>query len=297
MSAPKSSPQRASQRGTAAFTKAINVVAHYVDFSDHSSSWSGSQSDGEGTETPDNNEDLREPLLQSSSPASDSKAELQGDVEQSSDESSHMDAMPADKVATVSEELQNPAQVEVQSDHEHSDGSSLSDDGAQTPTKEDLRTPLLQSQPVDQEDLTHASSGSPKVAASSGLGKLNSGLLDPSLLQQLLDDHAPPPDVPEPPSQHAEPVVISAHENGPPNGNHGRHQPLNITACRSYCLMMIHQVYGNQQASMLPLFLAPSLYSALACNSVVVLSCSVESGKHHHLPSSLKSHAGPSNSI
>lgn len=228
MSAPESSPQRASPFGAAAFTKAINVVAHYVDFSDRSSSWNGSQSDGEGTETPDNNEDLREPLLQNPSPASAGNAALQDGVECISEDSAHTDAMPAHKTASVSEELQNPAQVDVQSHHEQSDGSSLSDDGAQTPTKQDLRTPLLQSQPVDQEALTHASSGSPKVAASSGMEKLNSALLDPSLLQQLLDDYAPPPDVPELPIQHAEPVAVSANENAPPNGNHGKHQPAII---------------------------------------------------------------------
>jgi len=43
------------------------------------------------------------------------------------------------------------------------------------------------------------------------LENLGSGLLDPSLLVQLLDEHAPPPDMPYAPIRHVEPVLAAEH--------------------------------------------------------------------------------------
>lgn len=260
MSASSTSPQRPSAFGAAAFKKAIEVVAHYVDFSDKSSSWSGSQSGDEGTETPANNEELRTPLLQSQTAASgdsqttpklhprtpsdnfEAKADRQPPVSEQSQYPAQVDA-ETDLSPAVSEQPHSPAQMDVQRQQEDADASSSSNDGAHTPTKEDLRAPLLPSQPVEQEshtqpsmsqeercppvmsqeDMSHAhkyETPSPKVAASGGLEKLGSGLLDPSLLQQLLDDHAPPPEIPSSPIRHAEPVVA------PANGHHGMRPPL-----------------------------------------------------------------------
>ena len=218
MSSSSPSAQRPSAFGAAAFQKAIDVVAHYVDFSDKSSSWSGSHSGDEGTETPDNNEELRTPLLQSQ-PATpeDSTTTPELDSHMPNDEiEAEADRLPH----MHSDQSQNPAQVDVQRQEVDADASSSSNDGAHTPTKEDLRAPLLPSQPVEQEPHTQASTPSPKVAATSGFEKLGSGLLDPSLLQQLLDDHAPPPEMPTSPIRHVEPVIA------PPNGHHGMHPPL-----------------------------------------------------------------------
>lgn len=230
MSASTPASQRPSPFGAAAFRKAIDVVAHYVDFSDHSSSWSGSQSGDEGTETPDKHEELRTPLLQSqTAPADDSAATP--DVDQHTrKETAQVEVKQADRLAPVS---QNP-QVDVQRQQKNADASSSSNDGAETPTKEDLRAPLLPSQPMEQETHTQASSlPSPKVPAASGLDNLGSGLLDPSLVQRLLDDDASPPDMPSSPIRHAEPVAV------PPNGNYGMHQLLNAIR---YALVM-----GNTQ--------------------------------------------------
>lgn len=259
MSTSNTTPQRPSAFGAAAFKKAIDVVAHYVDFSDKSSSWSGSQSGDEGTETPANKE-LRTPLLQSQAPASgdspttstlhphtpsddfEAKADQQTPVSEQSQHPAQVDA-ETDLSPAVSEQPQSSAQMDVQRQQEDADASSSSNDGAHTPTKEDLRAPLLPSQPVEQEshtqpamsqeeicspvmsqkDMSHAhkfETPSPKVAASSGLEKLGSGLLDPSLLQQLLDDHVPPSEVPSSPIRHAEPMLA------PANGHHGIHSLL-----------------------------------------------------------------------
>lgn len=221
MSSSSHSAQRPSASRAAAFQKAIDVVAHYVDFSDKSSSWSGSHSGDEGTETPDNNEELRTPLLQSQTATLEESAatpELNPRIENDKMEAE------ADRLPHMhSDQSQNPAQVDVQPQQVDADASSSSNDGAHTPTKEDLRAPLLPSQPVEQEPHTQASMSetpSPKVAATSGFEKLGSGLLDPSLLQQLLDDHAPPPEMPTSPIRHVEPVIA------PPTGHHGMHSPL-----------------------------------------------------------------------
>ena len=231
MSSSSPSSQRPSAFGAAAFKKAIDVVAHYVDFSDKSSSWSGSQSGDEGTETPEKKEDLRTPLLQSQ-PAvpEDSATTPELDSHVPNDE---VDG-EADRLPPASDQLQNPAQVDVQCQQEDADASSSSNDGAHTPTKEDLRAPLLPSQPVEHEPNTQASlseTPSPKVAATSGFGKLGSGLLDPSLLQQLLDDRAPPPEMPTSPIRHAEPVVT------PPNGHHGMHRPPSTITSFTICCL------------------------------------------------------------
>lgn len=226
-------PQRPSAFGAAAFKKAIEVVAHYVDFSDKSSSWSGSQSGDEGTETPANNEELRTPLLPSQTVASadsptspklhpqtpsddfEAKADRQPPVSEQSHTPAQVDA-EADLSPAVSEQSHTPAQMDVQHQTEDADASSSSNEGAHTPTREDLRAPLLPSQPVEQEPYTQASmleTPSPVVLASSGLEKLGSGLLDPSLLQQLLDDDAPPPEIPSSPIRHAEPVLAPTTEH------------------------------------------------------------------------------------
>lgn len=228
MSSSSPSPQRPSASGAAAFKKAIDVVAHYVDFSDKSSSWNGSQSGDEGTETPDNNEELRTPLLQSQPAAPEDSADT---PDLGSHISSNEVEAEADRLPTVSEssnQSQIPAQVDVQRQQEDADASSSSNDGAHTPTKEDLRAPLLPSQPVEHEPHTQASSSetpSPIVAASSGFDKLGTGLLDPSLLQQLLDDRAPPPEMPTSPTRPTEPVIA------PQNGHHGMHPPSFTICC------------------------------------------------------------------
>lgn len=231
MSSSTPSSQRPSAFGAAAFKKAIDVVAHYVDFSDKSSSWSGSQSGDEGTETPEKNEELRTPLLQSQ-PATPEDSAATPEL----DSQMPIDAVDAEanRLPPVSDQLQNPAQVDVQRQPEDADASSSSNDGTHTPTKEDLRAPLLPSQPVEHEPHTQASMSetpSPNVAATGGFGKLGSGLLDPSLLQQLLDDHAPPPEMPTSPTRHAEPVVF------PPTEHHGMRCPPSITSfiITDYC--------------------------------------------------------------
>lgn len=203
--------QQASPFGLATLKKAVNVIAHYVEFSDNSSSWSGSEKDG--AETPRDSENLQTPLLQSeSSKAYDAKTALDNTTD--TDPAEVIVSSPAaisDKASLVSAEVNIPSDPEVQSPHRDADGASSSNDGAQTPTRHDLRTPVLQSQPMDQGTVSPAQSDSPKVAPSGGLENLGSGLLDPSLLVQLLDEHAPPPDMPYAPIRHVEPVLAAEH--------------------------------------------------------------------------------------
>ncbi len=199
--------QQASPFGLATLKKAVNVIAHYVEFSDNSSSWSGSEKDG--AETLLDNEDLQTPLLQSESPQA-YKAKIV--VENTTDPAEVNASSPAatsDKASLVSAEVNILSDPEVQSPHRDADGASSSNDGAQTPTRHDLRTPVMQSQPMDQGTVSPAQSDSPKVAPSGGLENLGSGLLDPSLLVQLLDEHAPPPDMPYAPISHVEPVLAA----------------------------------------------------------------------------------------
>ncbi|KAL0023611.1 hypothetical protein WJX77_006953 [Trebouxia sp. C0004] len=202
--------QQASPFGLATLKKAVNVIAHYVDFSDNSSSWTGSDKDG--AETPHNNEDLQTPLLQSES-AQAHKAEVGLDnAINPAEVAVSGPAATLDKTSLVSAaEVNIPLDPEVQSPHRDADRASSSNDGAQTPTRHDLRTPVLQSQPMDQGTVSPAQSDSPKVAPSGGLELLGSGLLDPSLLEQLLDEHAPPPDMPYAPIRHVEPVLAAEH--------------------------------------------------------------------------------------
>ncbi|KAL3140245.1 hypothetical protein ABBQ38_004517 [Trebouxia sp. C0009 RCD-2024] len=202
------SSQRPSLFGAAAFQKAIDVVAHYVEFSDKSSSWNGSQSGDERTETPDNNEELRTPLLQSHPVPSDDSTDTPEVDLQMPRQSSKAGVIPADQ---LTQQLHNLAQMDVLRQRESADASSSSNEGTETPSKDDLRAPLLLSQPAEQDTQLH---GSPKVAAANGLEQLGSGLLDPSLLQQLLEDDAPPPDMPASPISHVEPVAV------PLIGNH-----------------------------------------------------------------------------
>ncbi len=208
--------QQASPFGAATLKKAVNVLAHYVDFSDASSSWSGSQSDRDGAETPDNAE-LRTPLLQSQAAEPDQVVADSGHVEHLAEIEVQKSAPTAAKVSPVSEQAQTPTDEDVQSPHRNVGRATSSNDGAQTPTKEDVRTPLLQSQPVDHGTVSPAQSESPRVPPSGGLENLGSGLLNPSLLEQLLDEHAPPPDMPYGPIRHVVPVNAPDHP-----GDHSR---------------------------------------------------------------------------
>lgn len=212
------SSQRPSLFGAAAFQKAINVVAHYVEFSDKSSSWSGSQSGDERTETPDNNEELRTPLLQSHPIPSDDSADAPEADLQTPRQSYKAEIVPADQ---LTQQLHNLAQMDVLCQRESADASSSSNEGTETPSKDDLRAPLLLSQPPEQDTQIH---GSPKVAATNGLEQLGSGLLDPGLLQQLLDDDAPPPDMPPSPIRHVESFAV------PLIGSHGMYHKLKDSA-------------------------------------------------------------------
>lgn len=215
--------QRPSLFGAAAFRKAIDVVAHYVEFSDKSSSWSGSQSGDERTETPDNNKELRTPLLQSHPVPSDDSPESNQHTPR---HSAQAEIIPADQLA---QQMQNLAQMDVPRRRDHVDASSSSNDGTETPSKEDLRAPSLLSQPAEPETHTH---GSPKVAATSGLEQLGSGLLDPSLLQRLLDDDAPLPEMPASPIRHVQPVTV------PLNASHGMQHMLNDSAAPSNVVLV-----------------------------------------------------------
>ena len=239
MSSSSPSSQRPSGFGAAAFKKAIDVVAHYVDFSDNSSSWSGSQSGDEGTETPDNNEELRTPLLQSQPAAPEASVDT---PELGAHTPNDEVEAEADRLPPVSDsgQSQSPVEVDMQRQQEDADASSSSNDGAHTPTKEDLRAPLLPSQPVEPEPHTQPSMSetpSPKVATTSGFEKLGTGLLDPSLLQQLLDDRAPPPEVPTSPTRHAEPVIPQSRHDGMHSPSfticcHQKRSCLAFTACQ-----------------------------------------------------------------
>lgn len=201
--------QQASPFGLATLKKAVDVIAHYVEFSDNSSSWSGSEQDG--AETPHDNEDLQTPLLQSKSPQAYKAKIVMENTTDPAEVNVSSPAAASDKASLVSAEVNIPSDPEVQSPHRDADGASSSNDGAQTPTRHDLRTPVLQSQPMDQGTVSPAQSDSPKVAPSGGLENLGSGLLDPSLLVQLLDEHAPPPDMPYAPIRHVEPVLAAEH--------------------------------------------------------------------------------------
>ena len=208
---PASPPRQASPFATATFKKAIDVIAHYVDFSDHSSSWSGSPTEDFEAESPRNvNEELHSPLLHSDSAELAETASVD-----SSGQPAHVadvQTLPAAKASLASEESQ-ASTMHVQSPHSSPGETrfSSSNDGAHTPTKEDLRTPLLSSQPVDHGIASPTQCESPKVPPSRGLENLGSGLLNPSLLEQLLDDHAPLPNVPHTEIRHAVPVVATGH--------------------------------------------------------------------------------------
>lgn len=207
--------QQASTYGLATLKKAVNVIAHYVDFTDNSSSWSGSQSDRDGAETPHSKDDLHTPLLQSDSREGD-KAAITVNTASFPAESELSDpAASTDKVSLLSAHETTPSDQVVQSPRD-ADSASSSSDGARTPTNQDLRTTVLQSPPVDQEIASPAQSESPKVPPSGGLENLGSGLLDPSLLKQLLDEHAPPPDMPYAPIRHVEPVNAPEHPGEQP---------------------------------------------------------------------------------
>lgn len=201
---------QASPFGLATLKKAVNVLAHYVDFSDNSSSWSGSQPDADETETP-NSEDLRTPLLQSQPAEPDAVIAASDDSEHVGDNELPGQAPAAEKVSLFPEPVPLSADVDVQSPHGTAGRASSSDDGTQTPTKHDLRTPLMQSQPVEHGIASSVHSESPKVPPSGGLENLGSGLLNPSLLEQLLDDHAPPPDMPYAGITHVVPVTAPDH--------------------------------------------------------------------------------------
>ncbi len=233
--------QQASPFGLATLKKAVNVIAHYVEFSDNSSSWSGSDKDG--AETPHNNEDLQTPLLQSeSAQAYTAEIALDNATNPAEVDVSSPGATP-DKASLVSAaEVNIPSDPEVQSPHRDTDGASSSNDGAQTPTRHDLRTPVLQSQPMDQGTVSPAQSDSPKVAPSGGLENLGSGLLDPSLLEQLLDEHAPPPDMPYAPIRHVEPVLAAEHPGKlQPDDKHSLLWCLpGPSACHMSMLSLIH---------------------------------------------------------
>lgn len=201
--------QQAPPFGLATLKKAVNVIAHYVEFSDNSSSWSGSEKGG--AETPRENEDLQTPLLQSEPSQAYKVNSALDNTTDPAEVNASSPAATSDKAPLVSAEVNIPSEPEVQSPHRDADGASSSNDGAQTPTRHDLRTPVLQSQPMDQGTVSPAQSDSPKVAPSGGLENLGSGLLDPSLLEQLLDEHAPPPDMPYAPIRHVEPVLAAEH--------------------------------------------------------------------------------------
>ena len=202
---------QASPFGLATLKKAVNVLAHYVDFSDNSSSWSGSQPDADETETP-NSEDLRTPLLQSQPAKPDTVITADDDSEHVGDKELLGQAPAAEKVSSSPEPVPlSESDVDVQSPHGTAGRASSSNDGTQTPTKHDLRTPLMQSQPVEQGIASSVHSESPKVPPSGALENLGSGLLNPSLLEQLLDDHAPPPDMPYAGITHVVPVTAPDH--------------------------------------------------------------------------------------
>ena len=235
--------QRQSTFG-AALKKAADVVGHYVDFSDHSSSWGDSASEHDGADTPTQNEDLRTPLLHSqpidaddaldssdhlsSSAGSDapsqqvSRDEAAVVPEQAADLTAHKLPAVSDHASSPPEGQQTPSKDDLRSTPEISqpadesaetEGSSpsASQDVIQTPAREDARSTPDDSQPKNQYNALPAQSDSPKVPPSGGLENLGSGLLDPSLLEQLLDEHAPPPDMPGTPVQHVAPV--NAAEN------------------------------------------------------------------------------------
>lgn len=207
--------QQASTFGLATLKKAVNVIAHYVDFSDNSSSWSGSQSDRDGAETPHSKDDLHTPLLQSDSGEVDKAATTLNTASFSAEGELSDPAASTDKVSLLSAHENTPSDQVVQSPRD-ADSASSSSDGARTPTNQDLRTTILQSPPVDQEIASPAQSESPRVPPSGGLENLGSGLLDPSLLKQLLDEHAPPPDMPYAPIRHVEPVIAPDHPGEQP---------------------------------------------------------------------------------
>ena len=207
--------QQASTYGLATLKKAVNVIAHYVDFSDNSSSWSGSQSDKDGAETPHSKDDLHTPLLQSDSGEDDKAATALNTASFTAETDLNDPPASTDKVSLLAAHENTPSDQVVQSPRD-ADSASSSSDGARTPKNQDLRTTVMQSPPVDHEIASPAQSESPKVPPSGGLENLGSGLLDPSLLKQLLDEHAPPPDMPYAPIRHVEPVNTPDHPGKQP---------------------------------------------------------------------------------
>ena len=235
----------------AAFKKATDLIGHYVDFSDSSSVVSSGSADHEPTSSVTDTagkHNLQVPLLADetrhdlsvTSDGPDTPAQSVADSisgsPNSSSESQTVAAKQTPDVEGFAQSLPSQPSGEAVTSPESSDSAndmdaypevppapsdllpaeaatSDSSDGAQTPTQQDTRASYLQSQPVDEDIVQSAatSSGQPQPV-SGDLGRMGSGILNPSLLIPLLSDHP----LPEP-SHHGElyvPHEPDAHISG-----------------------------------------------------------------------------------